>query len=953
MKYKKPIQITSIIIFVSVILLSIIPLLINGDGLKEQLENKISKKLEARFEVKGPVRVAIFPFPKIYLNEVEILNLNFGENYSNDLTSESIIIKTNFSSLFGEKLQIMDLIFQNPVIKTRASSLDEKEFQPNLTSFSSSHNILNKIFDFRNNDQIFDFRNIKHLNFVDGSFSQINSVGKNSIEFNEINFSFENDIKNQIMIAEGYFMSGEEPANFSLIANAANDKESLLKIESSIFNVTLEGKFSDSRIHDLIRSNFIGKADIEIVNLKSFLNKFVANDSQIFRKISAVKPIQIFTNIVGKEGKINLSDILVNSQLMSGAGKITADFSNIRTKINAAIDFENIDIDSIWSPTNAGNSNVSEAENSLVEDFITKTTFIQKNDNTSYLLDVNDSGLEDENFDDGFDFNAKITIKTAQYYGGDVSDIKLNFISSSGNILLNPLSANIPQKGSLLLNGIVDRKNKIPRFYGNIEINGEDLQEAMIWIGIDLNNIKKNILNKYDFKADLLLLPSFSIFNNLNLEINDNKNLITGIVKIDDSAGVSKITANMGMDYLKFDDYFKESNQDSYVSKGSLLKKVLWLNGIKYSQDIALNIEKLIIGDNEMDNSSLKIKFGQGYFKVSDLNFSSPKIDLSGSIDVDITKLPTLDISIISDILEYSDPVIAKRFFNFTDLGDFSGAMNFDIRRLKINDWNSGNIKIKGKNIAGIIDFEEFKLESYGGDIEFKGSMILKDLKTINGSVQLIEVDSGAVLSDIMGLNNISGLSNISATLNSSAFSKSEFIKKMDIKGEFVGSNISVGGFGIHDLSTKAFRPKINYLELLAPENILQRPESSSNLTNVTGSFMVSERSMGNQFSIKAGSAGINSVISGSFDIESGYIEGISDIIFISGTRKAQIPLRIAVSFKGKPGNIKQAGNLTQIRQYLNQRLGENYSPPESFVRDESESAEQNSQIGGGEQISY
>ncbi|MFT6219500.1 MAG: hypothetical protein ACJAVG_000196 [Rickettsiales bacterium] len=935
MDYKKPIRIISIAVLAIIALLFIVPFSINGDGLKSQLETKVSQKLEAKFEIRGRVRAAIVPFPKIFLDDVEISNLKLGSDYSSDVVVETISIRTNFASLFGGKIKIVDLVFSKPIIKTKDVQQEEKKFQPKPLT-ASNNNILNRLFSFGKNDQVFDFKNIKAVEFVDGVFSKINSKDKVSIKFDEINFALNNNERKQILEVDGYFVSDKEPANFSLIADTRNNKKSLIKIQSAIFAATLEGKFLNSRIDDLVKSNFIGQADIKVVDLKTFLNKYISKDSQIFRKISATKPINIVADIENNSGKIDIKNIIIESKLMSGQGNAIADFSDIKTKISAKIDFNNIDIDGIWSPATAGNSNFLDLENQIVQNFISNTTFLDKDDDKTYILDVKEGVLEDAN-PDGFDFNAEIKIKNAKYYGDDLSDIRINFITSSDNILLESLSANIPGEGSILVSGIVGQENKIPQFVGNIKIVGGNLQEAFSWIGVDLDNLAPNILSEYSFQSDLLLLPRFSVFNNLNLAINDDKNLVTGSLKIDDSVGFSKISADLKMDYLNFDDYFSQKQKNPYLSKGSLLQKLLWLNEIKYDQDIVLNVEKFIFQDHEMENSGLRMKFGQGYFTLSDLNLSSPRINLSGQIGVDITKLPVLNIDILSNGLDFKDPQIADRFFDLPDISDFSGAINFDIKSLKINDWQAQNIKINGGNILGIVDFEQFELEPYMGSAKFKGSMIFKDLKTVNGSVQLIGVDSGLVLLDIMGIDNIKGASNISAVVNSSASNKEIFIRNLDIRGQFIGSNIEVGGFGIYDLAMKTARPKDYYAELQTPVNILQNSETFSNFTNVSGSFIVSKGSRADQFSIKTVSAGINSVVSGSFDIGSGIIDGTSDLIFLSGTREIQIPIRIAVSFKGKSGNIKQVGNFTQISQYLKQRFGDDYVVEESPLIDSVE----------------
>ena len=178
----------------------------------------------------------------------------------------------------------------------------------------------------------------------------------------------------------------------------------------------------------------------------------------------------------------------------------------------------------------------------------------------------------------GIDLKAKIKIKSAKYYNGDLSNISLNFVTENGNFLLKPLSAEIPGNGILTMNGSLERDNDIPKFIGKIEISGQNLQKSLAWLGIEPKNLKPNILTEYALSSDLLILPNFNIFNNLSLAINNSTNIVVGNLKIDDSLGISKSTANLRFNYLKYDDYFLDIGQSPYLSSGSLLKKLLWLN---------------------------------------------------------------------------------------------------------------------------------------------------------------------------------------------------------------------------------------------------------------------------------------------------------------------------------------------------------------------------------------
>ena len=428
----------------------------------------------------------------------------------------------------------------------------------------------------------------------------------------------------------------------------------------------------------------------------------------------------------------------------------------------------------------------------------------------------------------------------------------------------------------------------------------------------------------------MLILPNFNIFNNLSLAINNSTNIVVGNLKIDDSLGISKSTANLRFNYLKYDDYFLDIGQSPYLSSGSLLKKLLWLNTINSNNDIILSFDQLNYRDNIFDNPSLEIKFRQGYFKLSDLDFLSPTLDFKGNIEVDISSInPTLNINIASDNFQYqnqnlidkNDEDLGNQFFKLPAINEFSGEIAINIKNLLLNSWQASDVKIAGKIDSAIVNFDNFNLKTYQGEAVYKGSMVFKNAKTINGSVELIGVDAGQVLFNLMNINNISGISNLSAVINSTAENKQAFFKNLDSSGQFIGANIAMKGFGIYDLAFKVAQPKKYQVELGKLNNILYNPDIITTFTNVSGAFAIKKGENQGQLNIQTSSVGINGVVSGAFDIASQSFDSNANFIFISGTRQNQIPLNIAVNFKGSVGAIEKSTNLTQVEQYLNQKL--------------------------------
>lgn len=929
----------SIAVFVLILTILIaLPFTINKPTVKFQIEQKISQKLGVNFAVKGNVGIRFLPIPQISLGEATATNLTISNEYYSDISVANLIIRPEIIALLRGQIKINSIIFENPKIENHYASTAPKDAekdgkkdsaQPentktnNVTNNVVSNGIFNKILNFGNNNQeIFDFKNINSIRFKDGYFSKKNINDEIALEFTKINFSLTNQIKKQIFTIQGDFISGDMPTNFNLIANVKNDDDSTLTIQSPIINLILSGKFANSNISDLIKSNFSGKIDAEIIDLKALLNKYFSKNNPLFLKINATQPIRVSAEINNDDGEIKAEDIIIKSQIIDGSGKFSANLKTAKTKIAADFNFANIDIDNMWfSGSLNRNSKNIDIENEVIKKFTDSTSINIIDENKSRIIDpvVNKS---EQSILDNLDLTAEIKVKTAKYYGNNLQDISLSFVAdANGKILLQPFKAVVPG-GSVVVNGSLEYDNNTPKLIGKIQINGHDLSQSLAWLKIDIDNLKPKILSDYRFTADLLTLPDFIVFNNLNLAINNNKNIIVGDLKIDDSTPISTSSANLRISYLNYDDYFLTNKQNPYLSSGSLLKKLLWLNTVSSSRNIYLLFDQLVYQGNNLTNQGLRIQFGQGYLKLSDLDISSPTFDLKGNVDVDISNnSPKLNIDLASNNFSVNARNSQKdsaetQFFNLPSLDEFSGKVNLNIANLTLNSWHGSEVVMAGKLKSGIVDLTNLNFKAYKGAIKYKGSIVFKDIKTINGSLELLGVDNNEFLSDIFDVQNISGIANISVTINSNGANKAEFLKNLNAKIQFVSANINIKGFGLYDLAAKMVQPKKYQEELTQPLKILYNNAAETPFKDASGAAEFKRGANKNQFNIKVGTNGINGVISGIIDDKLSF-DGSGNFIFISGSRAKQIPINFAVNFNGKSGQIKQSTNLSQIEQYL------------------------------------
>lgn len=925
--------------------LIILPFTLNKAGLKKQIENVVSEKLQTEFKSNGELKIAFLPLPKISLNDVVISKLKISDQYQSDIKVKTITIRPRIFSLFSKKLRIAKIIFDQPEIEnkyvtpTKEESSEEKQESGFIAANPSG--FLNKIFSFNSsNNNIFELKNIRKVQVKNGSFTRKNIDEETTLEFSQVNFSLKNNFKSQFDVS-GNMISDGEPTNFKFVIDTTGD--AAINISSTIIDLSIQGEFSDSNLNDLGRSNFNGKIDANIIDLKSFLGKYVAKNSVLYRKINSNQPIRITADIENKLGALKINNIAIDSQAARAKGLISADIVAEKPNANVEFEFTNIDVDSIWfvGGVNSG-SNIVALENEIIRKFIgNNQDQITNDENKTYLLAPDETvRIADlpviKPFFDNFDLSAKIKIKTARYYGQDLQNISFDFVTKENNLELSQMSAETPSGGLISASGVIATENDITKFVGKIQSSGNDLQKTLDWFGIDIGGLKPEVLKEYTLDADLLMLPSFNVLNNLNLNINNGKNIVFGNLKIDDSAGISSIKGDLRISELNYNDYFTTDKTSPYLSSGSLLKKLLWLNSVSSSSDIALSFDNLVYGQNSFINQGFKIKIGQGTLKIYDVNLSSENIDLKGSIEADISKSPILNININSDnfqVIDDTNKSLLDGFLALPGIDEFNGKLNINIKNLNFNNWQANDISIKGPIGFGIIDFADFTLKYHGGEVKYKGSAIVKDQKIINGSLEFVGINGGEVLSDLLGIKNIKGTTNISAIVNSVATNRVEFLRNLDAEGQFIGKEITVDGFGIYDLAYKMARPKNFAEELKNPENILYGPNSKPTvLTDISGAFAIKKGNK-DQFSIKTANVGINGVVSGEFDVENQSLNASANFIFISGTRQTQVPINVATNFIGKSGALERTNNFNQVTEYLRRVLGANQSTAQNAAQ--------------------
>lgn len=956
------------LVFVSIILLVFtIPIFFNNSALKFQITQKVSQITQASFNINGDVKVAFLPSPAVIAKDVVLRNYRINSKDPADkrvynLYAKSVKIKFpifKFSNdVFAREITFSDVAaegYYESDSTARANKvtaiLAEFAKLPPAKEGKSASGISAQLFSFSGLDAMkLKPSNVAAVKIENGELAIYDHLGMKR-EIKLINADFE--ISDDETEAEGSFSSENILNNFTLLAkfNSKSKKpNSKLEVISSALKLRVKGNFT-SENKGFLESDFKGKIELEILELKSFYQSYISNNGIVANKLRYnAKPIKISADIENKEGEVAINKINLNSSLVNGSGDINLNLGDKIPLIDINLDIENFDLDSIWSQESVAMQGALPAQEGEVlttdeaetlpqippvittpDDVATPATA------TVPAVEIKKTEIVNLNLTKkikDFDLTAEIKIKNTKYLEGEIKDADLYLtISKEGEILVLPLIFRIPGEGIFRVNGALDNSSIMPKFVGKFDASGKNLSEIFKWLKIESQNLKYDNLRQYSLYSDILLLPNSATLNNFYLNLNNGSSEFLGELKIDSSSKISNIISRFKVSNLNLDDYFLTSAQNIYFSPGSLLKKLLWLNNISIANDISLNFDKLTYKKEEFPDQSIKLRFGRGYIELVNLVLKSTDTDLKAALSIDISdKNPKFEISIDADNFLYTtiqksellpDDSVKKSSRNFFDqffalpsLEGFNGKVSLNFKSLKLDDLEIKNAKLDGKLKDGNIENSILAGDIYDGNLSYKGMLGIKLNKTINGNLSLDNASLRPLLDDLFGIKNVSGIVNIAASITSVASVKEEFSKQLVSEVKFTANSPTVEGYGLNDLVRKMFSPQSYINELRQPQNILINPEAITIFKQASGTVQINNGKDG-KLRINVSAPAINGILAGSFKADDRTADLLFNAIFLTGSRQKQTPINIAINLKGNTNNLMQSSNIDQVRQYL------------------------------------
>ncbi len=925
------------------------PMFFDNSALKAHLSEKVSQSLKTKFLINGDVKVAFLPTLSITAKDVVIEDLRSDEKgQGHDIFAKNVKIEF---PIFGKKeaASIRKIIINEALmIRYEGERVDLPKDDDVVKKFAeisksqsagevSSESVSEKFF---SADEI--SKSIQNkfpeVEIEDAKLVIFDKFNRKK-EFNSINAKAEFD-SNGAVSAKGDFVSKNLISDFDLKAvfnSKSAQKDSHLIVKSPALELNISGNFL-SQNRGIFRSDFVGNMSIQILELKSFYQTYISDVGVVATRLKINKePIKVSAEITNENGELSLKNIQISSDVIGGKGDAFFDFSHQNLIADLSMDFDLVDLENLWtnevvdvskalpnqSPeAEKGNSSdQAEANQESAEKTSDQPVEIAKPDEDE---EAKDPYIELTRKVQDVDFVAEIKIKKIKYLRGEIVDTSLYLnASQTGDIMVMPAIFNVPGQGLFRISGVFDNSTAISKFVGEFDGSGKSLKDLILWLDFQSQNLKIDALGEYNFRANLLLLPNSIALNNLYLRLNNSD--LLGEVKFENDGKAINSSGKINLHNFSVDDHFLVSGQNSYLSPGSLLKKLFWLNQISATNSFQIGFDHLTYKSEKFSDDSFKIKTGRGYIEISDLDLKSDQTDLKADFAVDISdRNPRFKMIVDANKFHYESPESKEAKFNIFDqfyalpsLEGFNGELKLNLVDAKIEQNQITNTKFGGAIKDGNIEKAEIDGEVFGGKLSYRGALGLKISKTLNGNLGLSNVDLGLLFSDLFGVNNISGVANISANLTSIANNSSDFAKTLKSEAKFSVSAPVVDGYGLSDLVKMMFQPKLHDEQLRQPEKILFGSDRRTVFSQATGTYKINDGQNG-LLKVDLSAPAINSILSGKIFAEGKKIDLLFNTVFLTGTKQKQVPINIATSLVGAVGGqISQSTNSSQISQYL------------------------------------
>ena len=762
---KKKLLITLLIVVLIAEILFLVTRSISMD--KVTFIKKITQLIPAQVEIKGKIKVNLFPVPKLVASHVRIQDVSVG-NYKFNIRAEKLESSISILKLITGDFQPESFIIDNAklemfILKQNHVSL-QKPLQL-LTKQKSINNILitNSKFDIIN----------------------INKQKNNSYQ----NFNLTVDFEQKIKLTAAFSSQLED----FKVTGDIDYKDNYMKSDFQI-------SFSDSVLnfnsqYDEL-NNFNGKVKVIGKDIKKFIFNnlfsmwffFPDNDQYSF---------ELSFDFVESNNKFFINNGKLSSDPINGVFESKQNNDGVS---NLDINFVKFDFNKLLS---------KQKKSYIMEEM----AFLK--------LDEKSSGMPLFIKKDKIKIN--LILKTLVLKNNNIKNVNLELLFNNNIIELNDLSFSLTDNDINNISGYLNYVDGKYNFIGKHIIYGDNINNVISTIFADLNFVEGvhkeyKVTSNFELNTDLIQIHK--------LQANIAQADVLGDMIFYFSEGTDA-QINLDINNLNFNDLILLNNKKEFrhllhyiyeklasrEAGNSLLGNLLWLRNLYRNISFDVIFYNSLYNKHNFDQITLKGISKYRELVIKEFQLFSAENNFTSNVEVNLDeKLPFININIDAvkvnlEFLNYLKQYSGQKYqwsrdmtlipnFNNVDLKLKVGVADLQYKELKLADTN-WLVEVKNnilhlKDAQGLIDEGNFKLD---------GQLILDGLPTLNLNYNINKFQFGNFVKLFFNIPYLDAKANWAGSLYSSGNTPYIMMKQLRSKNKFYLADIKIDNFAIKKIT--------------------------------------------------------------------------------------------------------------------------------------------------------
>lgn len=619
--------------------------------------------------------------------------------------------------------------------------------------------------------------------------------------------------------------------------------------DDMFFKLAASDNDTDFILEETYKNNALesGKFFIESSELSRKIAQCIPDFAEISQRMNGGDKVQITFDIVPTSTHLNLKNIIVSSNSISGVGEFNLS-KNEKNFNEVKLDFTKIDLD-VWMNGSEGRSD------DFVGSYSTNKNFEFKKNPTNINIFAKNVQLGENNSISGLTFQGKI------------EDGELNIQNFTGEMGADD---------RFKITGIITQNSFRSLFEGKVVFNHKDFNDLAGYLGgSDMRSLEAI---PFSFSSDVKMSSVDVSLRNLLIKTKETDlmgSLSTKYIGNSPRTNATFKISSMDIDQKKFPmvtqvfnhgiSLFDGMKEDNYLSRFIPVRKINTIGNYD------ITFEKLTAQNQLYKNLNFNLALSPGKIAFEKLTIKNDDEWLDTSFTLEAQGLKPVvyfkihDAVLSSNFLSPSKMLeLRKNFMANYDPSKIDVVMDFYISKLYDEDFSLGRVFFQAKNDKNLLDIKRFDADLLGGRLQSSGSILLEPY-TLNfvyalNSAHVAEIakllpermlESGGVIS-ASGMWSTSG-----ETLDAQLYN-------LYTRSNLLAKGITVRNFSIDDFIQELSRENYDLADFRDDvkrallTNKTEIADLKANIDLTKGAVTLSELAFKTKYSAAAGSAALN-----------------------------------------------------------------------------------------------